>query len=1129
MLTEVSDQAARPADRTPPEPPDAPARLSDVVAGDPSLPELTPAQRAAVTDPGPRLIVRGVAGAGKTRVIEARFRALVAQGAEPERIGVLVPTAARAAALRARLELGLQAGYEELFVLTPAELGAFVLHGAEFGGTGGSGGIRSAWLDAVLGAGDRLAMLAERIDELSLRHHDFGGRPHALLAGFVRRIDRLKGELVSAADYREWAAQLGDAAPAHPDAAPAQPDAAPAQPDAAPAHPDAAPARPDAALEREFAEIYCAHERLLAQAGARDDGDLILDALSLARRRPGLVRRRLDHLLLDDAQELDLAAASLALALAVDHLTVAGDPEAGVRRYRGAGAARLRSFQTDDAHVVELTDSRRCPPAVWRAGRAALGHHDPGRAALGHDDPGPAHPAPPAESGVELWRCANERSQAQSVAVEIERLIARDGVVPSRVAVIVAEITLEGQALSVALEERAIAHRLVGEAALFQRAEIRDVLAWLRLLADPTDAAAVVRALARPPIELRSVDIARCTQIARRRKLDMVGAMAAALESPQVPPEARERIRVFLKLYRASMSAIDSSRPDLYVHRLIERLGLRRQQLFAAQADVVQRLRALATFGELAAAYAGRAPQATPREFARSVAAVADFGLRQPEEPELGSPELGGDRVQVLTLGAAGGLEADHVFVIGLHAGLGRAAAGFEPIPEALLTEELPPDDEAGRRRALRQQLYVACTRACRRLVLAYPRATDRGEALAPAPILVEVQVALGGAWQDKEEELFGPAEALHSTYRMARDELLQGTMRAGGRLGELRLDTDLDVSHAVVRYLELLKLAALIARPEGQSVAESLRDVNSRILQAATAEQREIFQTSTLDEYLLDAERDARARAAAIAARDEPSLEAFLPLRGGGVVLSASDIDTYRTCPLKYKFARVFRIPQEPTLHQRFGILVHQVLERYHARAPRDRGESASSTPSLPELLGLLDAGWRRGGFGHSEEERQLRGKATSALTRYHERFCSQDAEPVWFERQFTFKLGRHLLRGRVDRVDRLPGGDYELIDYKTGRPKSADQLADDVQLSLYAVGARESWRLDASRQAYYYLLDDEKVSVPDDDGDRGEWVRDVATEVAEGIQSQGFEPTPSFAACSICDYRLACPAAEH
>ena len=71
-------------------------------------------------------------------------------------------------------------------------------------------------------------------------------------------------------------------------------------------------------------------------------------------------------------------------------------------------------------------------------------------------------------------------------------------------------------------------------------------------------------------------------------------------------------------------------------------------------------------------------------------------------------------------------------------------------------------------------------------------------------------------------------------------------------------------------------------------------------------------------------------------------------------------------------------------------------------------------------------------------------------------------------------------MLRGRVDRVDRLPGGEYELIDYKTGRPKSEAQLAEDVQLSLYAVGAREAWDLEASRQAYYYLLDDRRCRCP-------------------------------------------------
>ena len=132
-----------------------------------------------------------------------------------------------------------------------------------------------------------------------------------------------------------------------------------------------------------------------------------------------------------------------------------------------------------------------------------------------------------------------------------------------------------------------------------------------------------------------------------------------------------------------------------------------------------------------------------------------------------------------------------------------------------------------------------------------------------------------------------------------------------------------------------------------------------------------------------------------------------------------------------------------------------------------------------------------------------------------------------MWFEKSFQFKLGAHTLRGRVDRVDRLPDGGYELIDYKTGRPKSAAQLREDVQLALYAVGAAEAWDVDAPRQSYLYVLDDAKVPLPTDEVDRG-WISDTVFEVADGILGQGFEPTPSYAACSMCDYRIACPAAE-
>jgi DNA helicase II / ATP-dependent DNA helicase PcrA len=277
--------------------------------------------------------------------------------------------------------------------------------------------------------------------------------------------------------------------------------------------------------------------------------------------------------------------------------------------------------------------------------------------------------------------------------------------------------------------------------------------------------------------------------------------------------------------------------------------------------------------------------------------------------------------------------------------------------------------------------------------------------------------------------------------------------------------------------------------------------------------------------------EREREARRQLVAARREPSLEQFLPKRGEGLALSASDIDLYRTCPLKYKFARVFAIPQEPTINQRFGILVHQVLERFHSEELRAASgvEAGIGAPagSLDRLLTLFEAGWRRAGFGSSDDELQYRDRAVASLSRYQERHHRSDADPVWLERSFSFTIGPHQLRGRVDRIDRLPGGGYELIDYKTGQAKAAAELADDVQLALYRLGAREAWRIEAELASYWYVLDDERVPVaaaPDD----AERVERTVLEAGAGITSQDFEPRPSYEICSWCDYRLICPASE-
>ena len=305
----------------------------------------------------------------------------------------------------------------------------------------------------------------------------------------------------------------------------------------------------------------------------------------------------------------------------------------------------------------------------------------------------------------------------------------------------------------------------------------------------------------------------------------------------------------------------------------------------------------------------------------------------------------------------------------------------IEPIPDALVKEALPPDTRDAHVAEMRRLLHVAMTRAREGLVLAYAAHTDSGALQPPSPFAEEAREALGAEWEDREEELFGPAESLHADLPALRDELLaafRASARASASCASTPTSTSPTASCATSSCSSSRRCSARPRGPVGRRRAarHQRRDSCRPPRRSSARSSRPRRSTSAARRRARRARRAPRA----VAARDEPSLEPFLPRRGDGLLLSASDIDTYRACPLNYKFARVFRIPSEPTLNQRFGILVHQVLERYHRGDDRAR--------AVDELLGLLDAGWRRGGFGDSEEERQLRDKADAALRRYHERF---------------------------------------------------------------------------------------------------------------------------------------------
>lgn len=900
----------------------------------------------------------------------------------------------------------------------------------------------------VVGPAERLAMLLARVDELPLRNHEIRGNPAGLLRELLIGIDRAKREGTDGGD---------------------------------------------------LAELIAVHDRVLAAADLLDRNDLPRIATRLLSD-PVLAAEtaaRFPHLVIDELEDLHPARAEFLQVLAAAgpmSVVAAFDPS---RAIYGPGAEERFAAALPDRAAITFGDAWRMSSVRIEAARAALG---PGLLPEGE------WAARGDEGSVRYWRPTSPRAEAQAAAREVEHQIAA-GTPAEELAIAVPDVNSQGVAIVGALAERGIPARPGGGAALFRQPEVRDTIAWLRALTDPTDSRAVTRALTRPPTELRSLDLAKLNVIARRRKLDLVSACEASLESPQMSPEARERIGAFLTLYRAAYGALDTRRPDAYVRRLIERIGFRRQRLFAARPETAERLLGLSRLAEIATDFSRRDPNASVREFTVFLDALADGGLEPAGESNL--PELGA--VAVVSLDRLKGGEWTRIWALGLERRFG-VTRNPGPGTDGDLTHPGGPE-------TARVAIATALTSAREEVVLS--RAGDP----EPDPVAAILE-ATGGLEEIHEEELFGPAEDIAATYRSMRDEVIEASWKAGSELNEPRLDTAIDVNRAVARYLELLKLAALAQRPEGGSDEEAIDAVNGLLAQIATPEQLAELDASTLDPYLLANERERGLRQSLADSRSEPSLDAFLPRRGDDLRLSASDLDLYLTCPLKYKFARVFGIPQPPTINMRFGILIHNVLQRFH-EIELDSGEAIDADDGLTRLMGLLDEGWRRGGFGESHDELQFRDRARDAMRAYWRSESASRSAPAFLERQFEFKVGPHFLRGRVDRVDRNPDGEYEVIDYKTGQRVDSGRHGGDIQLALYRLGAREAWGIEPEVGSYYYVLEGEKVEVESSPDDR-ERVERTVLEVGEGVLGQDFEPRPSPEVCGWCDFKLVCPAAE-
>ena len=465
-------------------------------------------------------------------------------------------------------------------------------------------------------------------------------------------------------------------------------------------------ARGDA--ERVLAEVYAAYQDELRSSSAVDFDDMLLGAVSLLERHDAVrksLASRFRWLLVDEYQDTNLAQARLVRLLGgkTPNLTAVGDEDQSIYRWRGAEVENILNFEAEypTARVVTLGRNYRSAEPILRAAAAVIERNSRRRPKKLSSEVGSGVP-------VAVYLAADEADEARFVADEIGRL--RGSVSAGEIAVLF-RVNAQSRPFEAEMVRRAMPYVVVGGIRFWERKEVRDALAYLRLLVAPDDVLAFRRAIHVPARGIGQV------------AMDHLESAAAAWEVPlpeaarrlpeELAPRARLAVGEFCALL-AELRALAAGAPAAeVVRRLLERSGLAAQYGSADEDDRARR----ANLDQLV----GAAAEATERRldmagFLDEVALLTDADMRRE-----------GDAVQLSTLHAAKGLEFAAVFLVGMEDGLlplRREGSG-------------DADEEEERRLA-----YVGMTRAKRRLFLTFARVRRvNGQLLPgrPSPFLLDV------------------------------------------------------------------------------------------------------------------------------------------------------------------------------------------------------------------------------------------------------------------------------------------------------------------------------------------------------------------------------------------------------
>jgi DNA helicase-2/ATP-dependent DNA helicase PcrA len=618
----------------PPEAIEIAARRGELVA------DLNPAQRAAVLyDDGPLAIVAG-AGSGKTRVLTRRIARILADGVPPVRILAITFTNKAADEMRKRV-IDLVGDQARTMWISTFHSACVRILRREAEHTKYRSGF-SIYDDA-----DSRRLLDHVIDDLGIDRKRF---PSRAVAG---AISQAKSEILDAEAYG---------------------------------------ARAYTIYEERIAQIYTEYEQRLVAANAMDFDDLLSETVRLFRRDPEVLERyqaRFLHVLVDEYQDTNRAQNEIVTMISARHrnVCVVGDSDQSIYRFRGAEVRNLLDFELafPEASTIVLDQNYRSTQTILDAANAVIGNN------LMRDDKA-LWSALGAGEPIRRYRAGDQRDEATYVANEIATLRREQGLALGEIAVFY-RTNAQSRAIEQALADRGLPYKVIGGTRFYDRREIRDALAYLRIVGNPDDEVSTRRVLNVPRRGVGDTSIAKVATFAREHGLSFPAALAHAKQAG-INGKALSGITAFLAL-RDDLGALASEPPELILTELLERSGYLAELAADAAAGGSVAIDAegrIENLGELAEVTSHFDDLPTLLETIALVAATDDL-------------DDSGGRISLMTLHAAKGLEFKTVFLTGLE-------EGIFPHDRAL-----SDSDELEEERRL---CYVGITRARERLYITH-------------------------------------------------------------------------------------------------------------------------------------------------------------------------------------------------------------------------------------------------------------------------------------------------------------------------------------------------------------------------------------------------------------------------